>query len=137
MARRPIEFAGFPENLKILAPWSPCRAIIKFWVDGDTCDVLIDGAFNTYPYETIRVAGLDTPELNRSVSREAGQLAREEALRIAPIGTPVVLKTAKDTQTFGRYISSITLPDGSDFAERMKAAGRDVSDADVVKGWPV
>lgn len=128
--RKPAEFENFPDKLARLAAFGPYRAVVRHIVDGDTLDLLVSVGFNTYVYLTVRVRLIDTPELN---SRDTAERARAQAARdyvstvLAPIGSPVVITTFKDRQTFGRYVADITLADGRDFATEVIAAGHGVA----------
>lgn len=124
--RKPIEFSNFPQALADMAPYGPCRAVIKYWVDGDTCDVMLSSGWNEYPYRTIRLRGVDAPELNRAATRAAGQAARDYVLTLAPPGTPCVVLAEPDVQTFGRYVASVVLADGTDVGEALVQAGHAV-----------
>lgn len=125
MARRPIEFTqDRPEAVDI--QFGPYRAVVKHWVDGDTGDFLTDLGLNHYAYVTVRVAGINAAEIygqKEPGELERGQAALAYAQELAPVGTPVVIETNKDKASFGRYIATICLPDGSDFATRLVEAG--------------
>lgn len=127
MTRRPVEFRDFPEWLEQLAPWGPYRAVIRQWIDGDTCDVLTSLGFNTYGYETIRLRDIDTPEINRLATRDAGLAAKAFVEELAPPGTPVVIETHKDASSFGRYVADVSLPDGRDLGVELVHAGHAVA----------
>jgi len=128
--RKPVEFENFPDELARRAAFGPYRAIVRHIIDGDTLDLLVSVGFNTYIYLTVRVRLIDTPELN---SRDDAQRTRAQAARdflatnLAPIGSPVVVATFKDRQTFGRYVADITLADGRDLAAEVIAAGHAVA----------
>ena len=126
--RKPQEFDGFPEELERLAPWPLYRAVIKYWVDGDTLYVLADAGWNEYPYRVLRLAGVDAPELYSGPPeiRARGQAARDFAATLAPPGTPCVVDAQPDRQSFGRYVASVTLADGADLAAALVAAGHAV-----------
>jgi len=126
MAKKPVEFRDFPDSLKDETNFGPYRAVVKEWVDGDTLRVLIDIGFNLYPYETIRIADIDTPELNRAATAEAGRAAKAYAESIAPAGTLIVIDTRPDTESFGRYVAFLMLPDGSDIGTTIVNAGHAV-----------
>ncbi len=54
---------------------------------------------------------------------ERGHAALAYAKELAPIGTPVVIETQKDRTSFGRYVATIRLPDGNDFALQISPPG--------------
>lgn len=124
--RKPLQFDAFPAALAERAPWPPYRAVVERWVDGDTLDIFADAGWNEYPYRTIRLQGIDAPELNRRATQARGAAARDYAMTLAPPGTPCVVLAEPDTQTFGRYVAVVTLADGTDVGAALVAAGHAV-----------
>ncbi len=119
----PPEFDNWP--VAIHPGYGPYRAVVDRVVDGDTLYVLISTGFNTYSYHSIRVAGINSPELFTSdpIEREKGRAAKAYLESIAPPGTKCLLRTDKDKTTFGRYVGSMTLESGIDVASEMVPAG--------------
>lgn len=97
------------------------RAKIRAGYDGDTFRADLDLGFGLCCLnQPIRVYGIDAPKKETA----AGQLACEFAATLIQPGLPVVLTTFRDKkEKYGRYLGKITLPDGSDFAAAMLAAG--------------
>jgi micrococcal nuclease len=129
MTRKPVELDGYPDELAALAPFGPFRAAITYVVDGDTVDVLLDAGFNSYTYMSIRVAGIDAPELfsGDEAGRLRGLEAREYLERLlADRGRHCIVASEKWPRSFGRYVAAIMLADGTDLAEAMVAAGHAV-----------
>lgn len=89
--------------------------------DGDTCRADIDLGFGiTLRNQALRVHGIDCPEM---VS-EAGKDARDYARTILTACLLVKVETFKDIkEKYGRYLAKITLPDNTDYASMMIAAG--------------
>jgi endonuclease YncB( thermonuclease family) len=77
--RRPIEFQGFVLSYEQARNMGFFRGYCHHVVDGDTFDVLIDLGLGKYAYDTIRLYGIDTPEINSGApdERARGQLARQ------------------------------------------------------------
>ena len=104
------------------------RAVVKHVVDGDTYDVFVDLGLYKYAYETVRLAGLDTPEINSGTDedKQRGRAARARASELI-LGKPVLLRTYKDTQTFGRFVAEVFYQgaDGGlyNLAETLEAEG--------------
>lgn len=110
----PSELTDFPEVLEQYAPFGPYRAVISRVVDGDTLYCLLDLGFNTYSYQSIRVRGIDTPEIysGSQEERTRGQGAvRHLTGIIAHHGSHILLYSEKWPQTFGRYVASVWFPD--------------------------
>lgn len=124
MTRKPAEFLDWPESL--LVGYGPYRAVVRYHVDGDTFDMLIDFGFNEYRYMPVRLAGVDAPETNRSATKVAGLAAKDFAMSVMPVGSRVVLHTWPDPDSFGRYIASVTLETGEDLADLLVNAGHAV-----------
>ncbi len=123
--RKPAEFADFPALLKQRAPFGPYRARIKHVTDADSVDVLIDAGLNQYRYLTVRLAGVDAPELRRGdpVERARARLATERVRELVALESACVIETQKDSRSFGRYIAKVTLADGQDLGELLVAEG--------------
>lgn len=119
----PPQFESWPSALPV--SWGPYRGVVQRVVDGDTLYALIDVGFSTYVYHSIRVYGIDSPELYTSdpIEKEKGRAARAYLESICPPTTKCTLRTDKDRTTFGRYIASILLADGRDVASEMVASG--------------
>lgn len=125
--RKPLEFDKFPDNMR--QPFGPFMAVCERIIDGDTYDCLADAGFNHYPYETIRLRGVNCPEIfhpKTAEERTAGMAARDFVFAIMPPGSPLIVTTYPDEMTFGRYVADIQLEDGSDLGERILAAGHGV-----------
>lgn len=87
-------------------------------VDGDTFDITLDLGLRIVSHQRVRLYGIDTPE--------RGQLGYVEAivaLRELILGKTVLARTVKPADKYGRWLASITLPDGVDVAATMIAEG--------------
>lgn len=127
MARKPTEFLNFPS---LIDPgFGPYRAVIKHVTDGDTVDLMVDVGFNDYKYITVRIYGINAPEIfsGTAEERQRGQAARDYLMHLAPPGTPCVIRTDKDRQSFGRYSAKIQLRDGSDVGTTMIDKGHAIA----------
>jgi len=96
------------------------KALVHAWVDGDTVDLLVDLGFRTKIADRFRLLGIDTPELRPHKadfsSEEARQghiklaeAARDYALKLAPVGSYVIVETEKNEKQgkFGRFLGTI------------------------------
>ncbi|MBA3439497.1 MAG: thermonuclease family protein [Pyrinomonadaceae bacterium] len=128
-SNKPSEFDDYPDELAQVAPHdAPARAVIKRVIDGDTIVALIDQRFSDYKMLTLRIAGIDAPEMfsGSDAQRERGRGARDYLLSLAPPGTHIVVRTYQDKVTFNRYVADVTLPGGLDLATEMIRAGHAV-----------
>ena len=112
------------------------RAKVERIVDGDTCYVLLDMGCHCFHTESLRVAGVNTPELFSGDQREAGGAAREFVVdwvidaenNAANQDWPFEVETFKDRMTFSRYIGHIVRKDtGESLAAALVAAGHGVA----------
>lgn len=105
--RRPEQFAGHPGKVG-----RAYRAVCLRVIDGDTYDFMVDLGFYTYAYITVRLAGVDTPEINTKDSAEKlrGLAAKAFATELL-LGKPCMLYTEKDAETFGRFVASVDVFD--------------------------
>lgn len=80
------------------------------------------------PVVSCRIDGINAPELKKKASLPDGP--GEEALayaeQICPPGTFVTIVSTGWDKYGGRFDGKITLPDGSDFGQRMLNAGQAV-----------
>ena len=87
------------------------RARIVRWLDGDTCDVVIDLGFRIDHRLTIRLAGVDTPEANSPIleQRQLASNARTFAVVNCPPGGFVTIFTEKPDprDKYGRWLGRI------------------------------
>jgi len=77
-------------------------------VDGDTVRVLTDLGFRAYQEMSIRLAGVDTPEIFRGDEEEraAGMVAKQLVEDwFKQHGEHYVMTTDKDRSSFNRYIA--------------------------------
>ena len=130
MARKPIEFEDHPMEF----PDKPLyRAYCKHVVDGDTVDVFVDLGLLKYAYESIRLEGINTPEIYRPKTgeeREAGYKAKE-FVESKILNKQVKIETLKDKQTFGRFRANIYFyEDGTwkSLADELRSNGYDWSE---------
>lgn len=118
--RKPAEFVNFPAALSAHAAYGPYRGVVRHVVDGDTLDVMLDLGLNDYCYRTLRLRGIDTPELNTVEGREVRDYVRQ----LLPLGTYCVVSTFKDVTTFGRYVADVRILDA-----RVLGITRDLAEA--------
>ena len=111
--------------------FGPYPGVVRDWHDGDTCHVDLDLGFGIllnshdldgHPVVSLRVYGINAPELGTPTGREA--LAY--ALTVCPPGTRVIVVSHGWDKYGGRFDGSIALPDGSDFATLMLNSGNAV-----------
>lgn len=93
--------------------------------DGDTCTVDLDLGFDIFQRHSIRLKGINTPEL-KGATRIAG-LAARDALAGMIEGREVIVRTHKDkAEKYGRYLGTIFVQQGDvlvDVNEYMVRAG--------------
>ncbi len=133
------------------------NATVDYIVDGDTIDVIIDGA-----EERVRLTGIDTPEISHAASgsrpASVGECFGDEATAftaaLLPVGTPVRLeRDVVGRDDYGRllayvyragdgifinyeiarqgYAQPLTIPPNVTFSEVMVQAARDAESANL------
>ena len=87
------------------------HGVLKRAVDGDTVVVHLDLGLRVYTEVSLRIAGINAPEVFRGTTeeRQAGIAARDYMARHE--GRDVVLHTYKDAQSFNRYVADVYLGD--------------------------
>jgi len=86
------------------------RARVTRVVDGDTMHLVIDLGLNVSIATTVRLSGVDTPEMNTPEGNVAKAFA--EAWVLATSGL-VVVRTVKDKrEKYGRYLALLLSSDG-------------------------
>ena len=84
------------------------RAKLVKVVDGDTLDLEVDLGFGVKKVDRFRLAGINTPELNRKDEREAGLAAKAFVEEWFEDGVELYIETQKDKQgKYGRYIATV------------------------------
>lgn len=106
-------------------PWVyQYRATVMSVVDGDTVHLNIDLGLEQSRLLTVRVLGINAPE----VKTPEGKAARDWARLYLPVGSALMLTTIKDrTEKYGRYLGVLALPDGTDYAQAAMDGGHAVA----------
>lgn len=84
------------------------RATVVRWVDADTVVLEVDLGFRVYRTMTVRLAGVDAPELRRGTPEERarGRSARDFAVDRWEPGSRVVLSSGGE-KSFDRWVGSV------------------------------
>lgn len=124
---RPTSFQHVPPVLAALVRNGPYLAVIDYWHDGDTFFAEIDAGFAEYPFRSIRIAGINAPEITATdpVIRAAADASLVFCQQSWPSGTQIVLSTGNLGQSFDRWVASIMTTTG-DMADEIVAAGHAV-----------
>ena len=124
---KPLEFENHPWSYSKNPPTyrGVCRAV----TDGDTYDVFFDLGFRKYAFETIRLQGLDTPEIfhpSNDAELTHGRAAKARAIKLI-LNKPIRLTTYHDTVTYGRFVADIYYLNGkgvwTSLADTLRAEG--------------
>jgi micrococcal nuclease len=78
------------------------KARVVRWIDGDTVDLNVDLGFRLTMAERFRLDGIDTPERGKA----GYDTAKMRAAELAPVGTDVLIQTAK-ADKYGRWLAAI------------------------------
>lgn len=95
------------------------RATLIRAIDGDTYVMDVDLGFFVHNHVTVRLRGIDTPEL----ATPEGPAAR--AFAVAALMQPsVVVETYKDRMTFARWVADVYCQ-GESLADLLRKAGHE------------
>lgn len=91
------------------------KATIVRVVDGDTYDMNVDLGFSVTMGMRVRLADVDTPELNSQDEEERKKALEAKEFVAQYEGHEVTIKTrmtraGKERQTFGRYVADVSVP---------------------------
>lgn len=116
---KPSQFNNWPSSIH--PGYGPYRATIERIVDGDTVYVFVSVGLNKYAYESVRLSGVDAPEIftGDAVQKRRGFDARAHLESICPPGTKVLMSTHKDAQSFGRYVATLRTASGMNVNDEM------------------
>lgn len=90
--------------------------------DGDTVHAEVDLGFDLRIRATLRLKGIDAPELNTAEGKRARDYLREEGPKV------VKMKTYKDRkEKYGRYLATLYDAEGEDLNQRMIDTGHAVA----------
>ena len=108
-------------------PWWYRAKAIRV-VDGDTILLEVDLGLRVRTEVSIRVAGVDTPELFTGTDRQRGAEAKaftDEWIAFRNIGRwPFLLRTYKDSMSFNRYVADVFDAEfGGSLADAIRGAG--------------
>lgn len=96
--------------------WAADPGVGRVEYDGDTVYLHIDTGFTFARMESrhnsYRLLHIDAPELNRLASRALAILSRD-ALDSMIKGRPLIVRTEKDPDNFGRFLVDIYQEDGT------------------------
>ena len=89
-------------------------------IDGDTVEAEIDLGFHTFRKETLRLYGINTPEL-RSKDTEEKRKAYNAKARLAELSQgDLIIRTIKDKKgKYGRYLAILISPEYGDINARL------------------
>jgi len=112
LARHPVSFADARAG-----GWT--RGVCLNVVDGDTADFLLDLGWYQYAYVSLRLAGVDAPEL-RGVDAAERKRARQARRRLSALvlRRPVLVESHREGWTFGRFVADVLVPAPQDGTRR-------------------
>ena len=129
--RSPKDDATVPAK-KITDDPSLYRRVAKIirWRDGDTVEVEIDQGFDDAKYMALRLRGINCQELDEA----DGERALNFSHLLCPPDSQRIIQVYRKTSgryetTWDRYAADITMPDGTQLADQLIAAGLGVIDS--------
>jgi micrococcal nuclease len=98
-------------------------AVLVKVVDGDTMHVMVDLGMDIGVRTTLRVYGINAPEMATAEGKAAKTWAIAWFAENCPDGK-FVIRTVKDKrEKYGRYLATLVAPGGANFNEDIVAAG--------------
>lgn len=98
----------------------PVRADVIRVVDGDTLRVRVTVWIDQKLEVSVRIRGIDAPELRGACSEERARALRAKAyLAAATSGGPVMLSNVSGGKFFGRVLADVRTFEGNDIARAM------------------
>lgn len=80
------------------------RAVVVRVIDADTVRVVFDLGFDVHIHQTIRLSGINAPEMSTKEGKDATTYVRH----LLPLGANILVQTEKDRQDkYGRYLGKI------------------------------
>lgn len=108
---------------KELNPFFYLNVAVKRVVDGDTIELIVDLGFGLSKTMTVRLYGIDTPEVYGKNACKEGRAASAFVKKLLPEGTAVTMTTFKDSKgKYGRYLAKLSV-DGQDLGDILLASG--------------
>jgi len=104
----------------MITPAYRYRATLNRVIDGDTYVLDVDLGFRITAAITVRVRGVDTPEVV-GATKAAGLAAAGYAAALLA-GAPIVIESYKDKQSFARWVADVYV-DGVSIATALIAGG--------------
>ncbi|MBI1362388.1 MAG: hypothetical protein GC134_00195 [Proteobacteria bacterium] len=101
----------------------PVQADVVSVYDGDTFTVLAYPWPGVVMHVSVRLMGLDAPEIRGKCQFEKDKAQEAKALTIANAGTHVVLKNIRHDKYAGRVLADAYTTDGQSLADLLIAAG--------------
>jgi endonuclease YncB( thermonuclease family) len=95
-------------------------------VDGDTLNVGVDLGMNVAINITLRMYGINAPELTTQAGKDAKAWTIEWFSTHCPKGQFVVQTVLDTTEKYGRFLATVIAPDGANFNTDIVAAGHAV-----------
>ena len=94
------------------------RAQLERVIDADTLKLRVDLGFGVWTVLTVRVRGIDTPELRTP----EGDAAKAFVVRLLDSQPAIVIETYKDQQTFARWVADVYVANEL-LADRLRREG--------------
>lgn len=83
------------------------RALLDRVIDADTLKLRVDLGFGVWTVVTVRLRGIDTPELRTL----RGDAAKGAVVRLFEAQPAIVIETYKDQMTFARWVADVYVGD--------------------------
>lgn len=114
----------------------PIKALVISVYDGDTIKVMVFAWPDIRISVSVRVSGIDTPEIRAKCYEEKLKALAARAFTMGAVGTHVLLYDIKKGKYAGRVIARVVTHEGKDLGELLIAEGlARLYDGGKRKGW--
>lgn len=107
--RKPTEFENHPATFEDARDRQCLRGVVRVVTDGDTYDAMLDMGLGLYWFGPLRLLDFDTAEIfhpRNDAEKQHGLAARDFAVGLL-LDKPVLVRTYKDAETFGRFVAAV------------------------------
>ena len=94
------------------------KSTVSKVVDGDTVDLVVDLGFRVYTKIRVRLARVDTAEMNTDEGKEVKALVQQKL----PVGSEVMLTSSKGDR-YGRWIGELVTGAGQNISDWLLEEG--------------
>ena len=105
-----VHSLGAFEGMQEKSPLFTYRAWVHRVLDGDTIEAVVDLGFGVVTTQTLRLRGIDAPELATREGVEAKEFVEAALANFMKAERPILIKTSKSDK-YDRYLADVFIPE--------------------------